>query len=351
MHLPAGTYNDNYENDMAIFRTGLQKVLLVLFLALLFTLPLFVTAREVLHLIITIAYWIVAALGIGILTGYCGQISLGHAAFVAIGAYTAGILAVKLNFPFWATFPFAGIIAGLAGIIVGLPALRVKGFYLILTTLAAQFIVSYILIRWTSLTGGYLGLAVPFPKIGGIELASPNSYYYFAIPVTCLMVFFAKNLTRTKLGRTFIAIRDNDLAAEVMGINLSYYKLLAFFIGCFFAGVGGALYTFYAISISPDYFTLLDSIWYLGILVIGGIGSITGVIFGVVFVKLLDYLTYLAAPALGALLPGIGVNMVAALGPIVFGLVIILFLVFEPRGLHHWWETLKATVRIWPFAY
>lgn len=351
MSLPSGTYNDKYEKDMAIVRTSFQWTMLILFLVLLFTLPLFANIRGLLHLTITIAYWVVGALGIGILTGYCGQISIGHAAFVAIGAYTAAILSQDLGFPFWATLPFAGVTAGLAGILVGLPVFRVKGFYLILTTLAAQYIVSHLLVHLTSLTGGYMGLTVSFPKLGGIVLDSPRSYYYFVIPITCLMVFLARNITRTKVGRAFIAIRDNDLAAEVMGINLFHYKLLAFFIGCFFAGVGGALYTFYAITVSPDCFTLADSIWYLGILVIGGMGSITGIIFGVIFIKGFEYLIYLGAPALATAWPILSIQQVTSLLPICFGLVIILFLVFQPRGLNHWWETLKSTIRIWPFPY
>lgn len=351
MQLPCGVYNDTYENDMAIVRTTFQKVILGAFLILLMLLPLILESRTQLNLIIWIAIWIIGALGIGLLTGYCGQVSLGHAAFVAVGAYTSVVLIKDLNFPFLLTFPIAGITAGLVGVVFGLPALRVKGFYLILTTLAAQFVIDYAILHAESLTGGTMGRMIPFPQIGSISFDTAQTYYYIAVPMAIVMVFCAKNLTRSKIGRTFVAIKDNDLAAEVMGISLFYYKLLAFFIGCFFAGVAGAVLANYVVMVTPENFTLTHSIWYLGILVIGGMGSITGVIFGVVFIRLMEYGVTWASPALADMIPSIGANIASAMGPILFGLVVVLFLVFEPRGLYHLWQNTKATVRIWPFAY
>ncbi|MDY6912793.1 MAG: branched-chain amino acid ABC transporter permease, partial [Chloroflexota bacterium] len=286
-----------------------------------------------------------------ILTGYCGQISIGHAAFVAIGAYTSAILATDLGFPFWIALPCSGIVAGLIGIVFGLPSLRVKGFYLVMATLAAQFIVHFILmLNPYELTGGSFGLTAPAPKIGGLVFNSAHSFYYIALGTCILATFLAKNLARMDVGRAFIAIRDNDIAAEVMGINLYRSKLLAFFLGCFFAGIAGSLFVHYMGTVSPDRFTLLQSIWFLGMLIIGGMGSTVGVVFGVTFVQVLEELTVILSTSLGQAFPMMAMQA-AAFAQIIFGLVVVLFLVFEPRGLAHRWQLLKASYRLWPFSY
>jgi len=169
--------------------------------------------------------------------------------------------------------------------------------------------------------------------------------------IACLVTFLTKNIARTRAGRAFIAIKDNDLAAEVMGVNLWTYKLLAFFIGCVFAGVAGSLLVHYIAFASVDQFPFMNSVWYLGMLIVGGMGSTAGAIFGVVFLKLLDELVTIAGPALAAIFPAIAAQAAASLSLIMRGLVIILFLIFEPRGLHHWWERIKAYYRLWPFSY
>lgn len=350
MDLPAGTSNSSYSQDMAIVRTRSQWGLALAALFLLLIIPLF-TSSYILNLMIGIAINIVAVHGLSILTGYCGQISIGHAAFVAIGAYTSAILATDLGFPFWIALPCSGIVAGLIGIVFGLPSLRVKGFYLVMATLAAQFIVHFILmLNPYELTGGSFGLTAPAPKIGGLVFNSAHSFYYIALGTCILATFLAKNLARMDVGRAFIAIRDNDIAAEVMGINLYRSKLLAFFLGCFFAGVAGSLFVHYMGTVSPDRFTLLQSIWFLGMLIIGGMGSTVGVVFGVTFVQVLEELTVILSTSLGQAFPMMAMQA-AAFAQIIFGLVVVLFLVFEPRGLAHRWQLLKASYRLWPFSY
>jgi branched-chain amino acid transport system permease protein len=247
--------------------------------------------------------------------------------------------------------PCAALAAGIVGILFGLPSLKIKGFYLILTTIGAQFIIIWVILQLPNLTGGADGLAAEKPKIAGITLSSKQSWFYLVMIITCLATFFAKNLVRTGVGRAFIAIRDNYLAAEIIGINLFYYKLQAFFIGCMFAGVAGSLMVHYVGIASPEQFTMMDSVWYLGMLIVGGEGTTMGPIFGAVFLRLLDELILIVSPVFASLLPAIAVQASASLGLISHGLVIILFLMFEPRGLAHRWEVIKKYFQLWPFSY
>jgi branched-chain amino acid transport system permease protein len=347
MALPSGTFNQSYSQDMAIFRTKTQLVLLLAFLAFLFTSPLYFSDR-ILTILTIIGITVISVHGLSILTGYCNQVSLGHVGFMAVGGYTSAILTSHLGWSFWAALPCAALMAGLVGILFGLPSLKVKGFYLIVSTVAAYFIIIWFILQLVSLTGGADGLAVPRPEIGGFVFRSKASYFYLVMVLACLATFVAKNIIRTRVGRAFIAIRDNELAAEVMGVNLWSYKLLAFFIGCVFAGVAGALMVHYVAFACVDQFPFMNSVWYLGMLIVGGMGSTTGVIFGVVFLKLLDELVTIVGPILAV---AVAPQAAASLGLIMRGLVIIVFLIFEPRGLAHRWEMVKAYYRIWPFSH
>lgn len=349
MDFPCGVFQENYAQDMAIFRTKTQWGILITFLILLFTSP-FYLSDALLTLTIVIGITMISVHGLNILTGYCGQISMGHAAFMAVGGYVSGVLCSKLGWSFFLALPCAAISAGLVGLIFGLPSLKIKGFYLIMATVAAQFIIIWVILQLYSITGGPNGLPVPRPRIGGIVLKSKTSYFYLVMTFTILSTIVAKNLVRTRIGRAFIAIRDNDLAAEVMGINVFGYKLLAFFIGCVFAGVAGSLLVHFVTYAFPAQFPFLDSVWYLGMLIAGGMGNTLGVIFGVIALKLLDYLVTLAGPAASAAFPALGGPAGAALGLFIRGLVIILFVIYEPRGLVHRWELIKAYFKRWPFS-
>ena len=347
MSLASGTFNQSYAQDMAILRTKTQWVMLLAFLAFLFTCPLFI-GETWLTLMIIIGISVISVQGLNILTGYCGQISLGHTGFMLAGGYTSAILCDKLGFSFWAALPCAALVAGLVGLIFGLPSLRIKGFYLIMATIAAYFIIAWVIFQSY---GGAFGLPAPRPEILGMVLKSNASYFYVVMIIACLATLAAANIVRTRVGRAFIAIRDNDLAAEVMGINIWAYKLLAFFIGCVFAGVAGSLQAHYYGWASIEIFPFLDSIWYLGMLIVGGMGSISGAILGAVSLRLLDYLVTIAAPMLAAAFPAIAPQAAASLSLIMRGLVIIVFLIFEPRGLAHLWERIKAYFRLWPFSH
>jgi branched-chain amino acid transport system permease protein len=354
MTLPCGIRNYTYAEDMAVVRTRTHWALLIGFLVLLFTAPLYLN-NYWLSVFNLIGITLIAAIGLNILVGYCGQLSIGHAGFIAVGAYTSAILTNRLGMPFVVGFLGAGIVAGIVGLIFGLPSVRVKGFYLAITTIAAQFIIIWVINHW-SYTGGFLGITVPYAStrpFGDFVFRSRSSQFYFIFIVVALCVFLAKNLARTKVGRAFIAIRDNDLAAEVMGVNLLYYKLLAFFIGCFFAGIAGSLLAhLYYFSLNAEYFSFTESILYIGMIIIGGLGTSVGPIFGVVFIKLLQQvLTVNFVPFLESTFKMFPAGFATGITPMLFGLVIVLFLILEPRGLAHRWALFKSAYRLWPFSY
>jgi branched-chain amino acid transport system permease protein len=349
--LPSGIFNINYQKDIAIVRTKTQWFLLALGLIFLFTLQLYCPAYW-LNWLILLGVWIIAALGVHILTGLCGQITLGHFAFVAAGAYTTAILMSKVTWMSpWLALPLAGIVAGLIGLLFGAPSLRIKGFYLAMSTIAAQFILLWLIRHFSSLTGGSGGVYVEPFTLGGIDFGDVTWFYGLTVFLVIVMTVFAKNLQRTHIGRIFIAVRDNDLAAEVMGVNLFRYKLLAFFIGCFFAGIAGWLWANYMGRITPEQFDLQKSIWVLGMLIVGGAGSTTGAIFGAISIRLLDVLIDNLTPIISDLIPAIGAQFYSAAGLIFFALIVMIFLIFEPRGLYHRWEIFKSSYRLHPYSY
>ncbi len=351
MDLPAGTRNYTYAQDMAILRTKTHWVLMFAFLAILFTVPQYL-GNYWLGIINLIGITVVAVTGLNILTGYCGQLSIGHAGFMAVGAYTSAILTSSYGVPFLLALVIAGLTAGIIGVIFGIPSLRVKGFYLAISTIAAQLIILWIINHWTSMTGGFNGMSVPYMSIGSLKLRSEGSQFYLIMSIVIIAVFLAKNIARTRAGRAFIAIRDNDLAAEVMGINLFRYKLLAFFIGCFFAGIAGSMMAHWTRYVSTENFTFTNSILYVGMIIIGGLSTTVGPIFGTIFIRALDVLVgQRLSPALQSVFPPSAGAFTTGIAPLLFGLVIILFLIFEPRGLAHRWQLFKSSYRLWPFSY
>lgn len=348
--LPCEVKNYTYSKDMAIFRTGYHVGWLIGFLLLLLTIPLFVSLTF-LRPIISLTITIIAVLGLHIIFGLCGQISLGQQAFMAVGGYAAAILATKFGLSFWAVLPVSGLIAALLGVIFGLPSFRLKGLYLILSTLSAHFLIMYVLVQWASVTGGDYGIKVVRPFLGPIDFALDKNFYYIIMGIAIAMTYFAKNISRMASGRAFVAIRDNDLAAEVMGVNIFYYKLLAFAISSFYCGIAGALNVYYITRADPISWPLLGSVWQLGMLIIGGLGSVIGVFFGATFFKLLDVMAAYLGPALINIVPQFEAGIGASLAEILWGLSIVFCLVFEPRGIYHRWEIAKSLYRIWPFAY
>ncbi|MBI5032230.1 MAG: branched-chain amino acid ABC transporter permease [Chloroflexi bacterium] len=346
----AGDYDTSYAHDMAIIRNRGQWAMTIGFLILLFVAPFFL-AGDIVGILNLIGISIIAVIGLNILLGYTGQISLGQAAFMCVGSYTSAVL-VKYGVSFWITIPFAGLVAGLVGLLFGIPSLRIKGFYLAMATLAAQMIIPWFFrnVR-VDIFGGMPGLKLPPPELGGIVFNTQETLYFPIILTVIVCVITAKNIARTRLGRALIAIRDNDLAAELLGIKQFSYKLRAFFLSAFYAGLAGALWALYARSINPEQFSLQQSVWYLGMVVVGGMGSALGPILGSAFLRLLDELSVQLTPMLSKIFPQLEAGLLAALAPILFGVALMLFLVFEPRGLAHRWEILKAAWRLRPFAH
>jgi branched-chain amino acid transport system permease protein len=346
---PCGVFDETYERDIAIVRTWQHWTILIVASICLFFLPL-VAPYYLMNFVNQFFINVIIVLGLQIVMGYCGQISIGQPAFVAVGAYTSAILTINYGFSFWLALPIAGIMAGIVGIIGGAPSLRIKGFYLAMSTIAILFVTIW-LITHLKITGGVDGLSPPPPQIGNLSLDTDERMCYLIMAIALFLTYFSRNLVRTRVGRAFVAIRDNDLAAEVMGINLYYYKLLAFFISCFYAGIGGALYGHWYMAISPEQFTLMHALIYLGAIIIGGMGSIPGVYFGVLFLQVLDEFVFFGAPKLVEIFPFIGIAPAASMGVTAFGFVMIIFLIYEPRGLAHTWETFKASYRIYPFMH
>ena len=347
---PSGIYSDQYKKDMRIIKTKTQMVMTIVALIMLFVLPkLPYVSGYILRLIIGSAIALIICLGLNILTGYCGQLNIGQSAFVMVGAFTSALLNSKFGLPFWATFILAGLAAATVGVFFGIPSVRLKGLYLALTTLGAQIILAWIALFGFPITAA--GFSVDPIKIGSIVFNTPEKFYYIAIPFAVVMTFFAKNMMRSKPGRAFIAVRDNDKAAEGMGIDIFRYKLLAFAICTFYAGVAGSLLVHYMMWAQLESFTLQDSIWYLVMIIVGGLGSIEGTIFGVIFITVLKEIVFVIGPIAEANLSFLPMGAGSGLLLIIIGGMAIVFLSVEPRGLAHRWNLFKAYYRLWPFGY
>lgn len=347
--IECGVYKTSYEQDMAIHPTPLARLRLLAMLGAFTVFPLLADPYYV-SVANLIAIASIGAIGLNILTGFTGQISIGHGAFLGVGAYAAGYLTSQLGWSFWLALPVAGAITALVGALFGLPSLRLKGLYLAMATLAAQVIIEFAMYHWTAVTGGSRGLLLSSPRLGGFQFDSEIRYYYLLLAFTVAAFVFAQNLTRTRIGRAFMAIRDRDLAAEVMGIELFRFKILAFALSSFYAGVTGALWGHYLTVVSPEHFTITTSIEYLAMIIIGGLGNVTGSVFGAAFMTLIPIVLRESAKALTGVLPNIE-TVVNALREFTFGATIILFLIFEPEGLAKIWKNMKDYFRLWPFTY
>jgi branched-chain amino acid transport system permease protein len=349
---PCGNFKESYHRELTIFDTDFGRIWMVIGLLLLFGIVPFVSSPFVLYVLNTIGIYAIAAVGLNLLIGYTGQISLGHGAFFGVGAYTAAILASKANFPFLLAVPAAGFFTAAVGMIFGIPSVRLKHLYLTIATLAGQFIIEYVMIQWESLTGGAAGISIIGANLLGIDLGSDRAFFYAIFACFVFMTWIAVNVVRTRYGRAFIAIRDNDRAAEGMGIPIFRYKLLSFGISSFYAGFAGALYAFYMISITPEPFNLWLSIVFIAMIIIGGLGSIPGAVFGAIFIVVLEEALSHATEYLMNVGASTGVAItIAPLREFVFGLAIILFIIFEPKGLAEIWRIVRSSFRLWPFSY
>lgn len=352
----ASTAVIGYKEDERIFRTRFKRVwfvILVLLAAILWIGSKFGIGANEYHFFITnlILVNLIAAIGLQLLTGFTGLLSLGHAAFMGVGAYTSALLITTFGMPFGLSILVAGLVASMFGIIVGFPSLRIKGFYLMVATLAFQFVIDYVIMHWDSVTRGARGIEMPKPFIFGISLETHTDFFVFLFILAIMMMWGAKNLTRSKIGRAFIAIRDNDVSAEIIGISIFRYKLLSFAISAFYAGVAGAIFASINRAAIPENFLLLHSILLLAMVMIGGLGRLVGTVFGVIFITLIPVLLDLLVSFLSRVYDP---NITVLLGPMkefVFGGLIILFIIFEPEGLVGVWIRIRDYFKIWPLPY
>ncbi len=350
----SGFYKTTYRADMALFPLPSGKIAVTVFAVIFFLICPLVLDEYYLSIINIAAIAVVGALGLNILVGYTGQISIGHAAFMSVGAYTAANMAVHFQLPFWLTLPAGGLMAAAIGIIVGLPSLRVKGLYLAIATLAAQFIIEWVLNHTPAISGGVqASIEMPRPEIFGKTLRTQAELYLFLLPITAVAILATMNLVRSRIGRAFIAIRDQDIAAEIIGINVFRYKLLAFAISSFYAGVCGVMYTYYFGIANYEAFQLPISIDYLAMIIIGGLGSVLGSILGAIFVTMLPIAIRIFMETVGVFfVDGVYLaQVIAQMRLILFGGLIIFFLVVEPDGLAKLWQNIRNYFRVWPFSY
>ncbi len=377
--LPCGKYHEKYSQDHSWWQTTFIKGKMIALFAVVLILIPNVANDYWLSIFNILGYTILGALGVQLLIGYCGQLTLGHGAFIAIGAYISSTLLVAFPWPqsfhdMGIAYPISIVIACIASgfwsVLFGLPSARVKGFYLILTTMAAHFITYKFILEQCAVSftekGNNFSIPYNHTKLGPWLVDSISDVYYLMIIFVVISTVILANLIRSRVGRAWIAIRDNDISAEVMGINIVKYKLLAFFVAGFIAGLAGVLVVINAHMFNIEYFEWFLSLWLVGIILIGGVGSIHGVIFGSIFMVIVmellqtgvDYLSYDIPELLQQYqwhyLAAKLTNLSTAFNYIresVFGLLICVFLIFEPHGMAYRWQQIKNYFNLWPFSY
>ena len=350
---PCGDFRTSYKQDNTIFETKtIRWVTIFTIIALCFA-PLLVDGYYI-TLLIQISYLGIAALGLNILVGYTGQISLGHGAFFGFGAFASAWLNTSFNIPVFLCIPLAGFLTMGVGMMFGAPAARIKGLYLAIATLASQFIIEDFFARAEWFSGGAAGSMAEPVSLFGFAFDTDQSFYYIALFALVFMFIWGCNLMRSRDGRAFVAVRDHYLSAEIMGVKLNKYRLLSFGISSFYAGIGGAIYAHYLGYVSAEGFTIMMSIQFLAMIIIGGLGSIKGTLMGVIFMVLLpevlESIVGLMKMTDWGNIPMV-VDGLAYIKSMAIGLVIIGFLIFEPEGLAHRWTQIKNYWKFYPFAY
>ncbi|MBL8383174.1 MAG: branched-chain amino acid ABC transporter permease [Burkholderiales bacterium] len=335
-------FKTDYAQDVRLFQDGVQVFWYVALAAALLALPVLLPEYLIGQMVFILIYCIIGA-GMMLLIGYTGQISLGHAAFLAVGAYTEALLQAR-GVPFAVSLSAAALLSGVAGFIIGMPALRLKGIYLAIATMAFGFIVEEVITRWEHVTGGNSGKQLKQIDFFGIAIDNDARFYYLCLGLVAVIFLGMINLMRSPTGRAFVAIRDSEISAQSMGIHLARYKTISFAISAALTGVAGALYAHKVQFISPEQFNLLVSIEMATLVFIGGLGSFHGAVFGAAFIIALpqvivfmkDYLPTAIAQQTG-------------LQPTIFGLILIAFLIFEPLGIYGRWVKIRTYFSLFPF--
>jgi branched-chain amino acid transport system permease protein len=353
----AGELKTSYAADQAIFPLRQDRIWLALGILVAFVaVPLFASEYVITSLLIPFLILSLTAIGLNILTGYCGQLSLGTGGFMAVGAFAA--FKITTSFP-WLdialVFLLAGLVTALVGMLFGLPSLRIKGFYLAVATLAAQFFLIWLFtkVAWFSNYNPSRVIVAPPRSILGVDVtgigATYVARYLFCLGFVAVLALAAKNLVRGRIGRMWMAIRDMDIAAEIIGIAPLKTKLIAFAVSSFYVGIGGALWGFVHLAqLEPSAFDISRSFQLLSMIIIGGLGSILGSFLGAAFVSIVPIILNLAPSAVGLHL---GAALITYLELITYGVLIVFFLIVEPHGLARLWQIGKEKLRIWPFPH
>jgi branched-chain amino acid transport system permease protein len=351
--IPSGDFRTSYAADTTIFPTWTSRNFVIAGIVLLCFAPQLLSGYW-LSILIQIGIFSIAALGLNILVGFTGQISIGHAAFFLFGAFSSAYISNNLPVPVFFSIPLAGVVTALVGLIFGVPAARLKGLYLVIATLAAQYILLDFFSRAEWFSGGSVpASANPF-SIFGHTLQGDRQYFYVVLAYVLASYILVTNLMRTRDGRALVAIRDHYLSAEIMGINLTKYRTLSFGLAAFFAGIAGAIYAHYQLVISQEGFGIERSILFLAMIIIGGTGSIMGTLMGTAFVVLVPETMEFISLSLkgGAIDRALALNNnITFLREIAIGLIILVFLMFEPDGLAHRWRQIKAYWKLYPFSH
>jgi branched-chain amino acid transport system permease protein len=344
-----GVYHTTYRRDFALRHTKAEYARLALMALVVLALP-FTLETYWLRTVNLIGLAAIAAVGLNILTGYTGLVSLATGAFLGVGAYTTANVSSRFGLPVPVGILAGVLAAALIGAFFGLPALRLKGLYLAIATLAAQYILSFLFKNWRPLTGGAGNIAANNPAVGDYVIRSEFVWYWIIVAVLAVTVAAAINLFRTGLGRAFIAIRDQDVAAEVIGVNVGRYKILAFAIACGMAGLSGALAAHYETVVTWERYEIDTSFLFVAMIIVGGLGSVSGAVYGAAFMRWVPaYISRTGENLRGSF--SFLVQQLPAVQQLLFGIVIVSFLLLEPRGLARLWQRTKDYFRIWPFRY
>lgn len=346
MPYASGYFRTSYNQDIILLDTRTQKFSFAIFCLFLLILPFFAKP-----LVVDIANQVflacIGSLALMLLTGFAGLVSLGQAGLLAAGAFTAGVLFREFAAPIWVTLPASACIGAIIGFIFGLPSLRLRGLYLAVSTLGLHFIVVYIGGEYETRRGFSSGITLDPPSFFGWTLSDGRAWYFVLLAFAVGATLFSINLLRSKSGRAWRALRANETVAEALGVHVSRYKLLAFVISSTMTAVAGCLFAYYRSFVSVEAFSLFLSIQYVAMLIIGGLGSITGALLGALFVTLLPYFVEWATAVLP--LPSNISSLVFAINQAVFGIVMVIFLIFEPQGLIGIWQRLQNYFLLWPF--
>jgi branched-chain amino acid transport system permease protein len=348
MAFASGYFKTSYRSDFSLVETRTQWVFLTIFIIGLILIPFF-ASPFLLDLASQVFLSFIGATALMLLTGFAGQISLGHAGFIAAGAYMTAILFKEWSAPIWVTLPASGLVGAILGIIFGLPSLRLKGVYLALSTLAMHFIVIYLGAEYETRRGFATGIVIKPPSIGSFRIRDPRLWYFLLLVAAILALIFSINLVRSRSGRAWVAIRDREVVAEAIGVKVPFYKLSAFVIGAVMTSISGCLFAYYRGFVSVEAYSLFLTIEYVAMIIIGGLGTILGAVFGTVFVVLLPY----TIDAIGRTLhvPARLTTYMFAIQYASFGLIMIIFLVLEPGGLVAIWNRIKNYFILWPFKH